>query len=32
LRVRKMRGAPTAIDERPFDIVDGCGLVLRDYY
>jgi circadian clock protein KaiC len=29
LLVRKMRGAPMALDERPFDIVDGRGLVLR---
>jgi circadian clock protein KaiC len=28
LLVRKMRGAPSAIDEQPFDIVDGRGLVL----
>jgi len=32
LRVRKMRGAPSAIDERPFDITDGCGIVLRGQY
>ena len=32
LRIRKMRGAPSAIDERPFDIADGRGLVLRDHY
>jgi circadian clock protein KaiC len=31
LRIRKMRGAPSAIDERPFDIADGCGLVLRGH-
>jgi len=30
LEIRKMRGAPTALGERPFDIVDGRGLVLRD--
>lgn len=29
LLVRKMRGAPMALDERPFDIVDGRGLVLH---
>lgn len=29
LLVRKMRGAPMALGERPFDIVDGRGLVLR---
>jgi KaiC/GvpD/RAD55 family RecA-like ATPase len=29
--VRKMRGAPMALGERPFDIVDGRGLVLRDF-
>jgi circadian clock protein KaiC len=32
LLVRKMRGAPSAIDERPFDIADGRGLVLRDQH
>jgi circadian clock protein KaiC len=32
LLVRKMRGAPSAIDERSFDIADGRGLVLRDRY
>lgn len=31
LRVRKMRGAPMALGERAFDIVDGRGLVLRDF-
>jgi circadian clock protein KaiC len=30
LRVCKMRGAPTALDERPFDIVDGRGIVMRE--
>jgi circadian clock protein KaiC len=30
LLVRKMRGGPTPTDQRPFDIVDGCGLVLRE--
>jgi circadian clock protein KaiC len=30
LLVRKMRGAPMALGERPFDIVDGRGLVLRE--
>jgi circadian clock protein KaiC len=30
LLVRKMRGGPTALGERPFDIVDGRGLVLRE--
>ena len=30
LLVRKMRGAPTALGERPFDIIDGRGLVLRE--
>jgi circadian clock protein KaiC len=30
LLIRKMRGAPTALGERPFEIVDGRGLVLRD--
>ena len=30
LLVRKMRGGPTPIDQLPFEIVDGCGLVLRD--
>lgn len=30
LLVRKMRGAPTATDERPLEIVDGRGLVVRD--
>jgi circadian clock protein KaiC len=30
LLVRKMRGAPTDIDERAFDICDGRGLVLRE--
>lgn len=30
LLIRKMRGAPTAIDERPFEIADGQGIVLRD--
>jgi circadian clock protein KaiC len=29
LLVRKMRGASTPLDERPFDIVDGRGIVLR---
>jgi circadian clock protein KaiC len=29
LLVRKMRGAPMALGERPFDIVDGAGLVVR---
>jgi len=30
LFIRKMRGAPCAIDEQPLDIVDGRGLVLRE--
>jgi circadian clock protein KaiC len=30
LLVRKMRGAPSAIDERPMEIVDGRGIVLQD--
>jgi circadian clock protein KaiC len=30
LLIRKMRGAPTAIDERPMEIVDGRGIVLPD--
>jgi len=30
LQIRKMRGAPTALGERPFDIVEGRGLVLRE--
>jgi circadian clock protein KaiC len=30
LLLRKMRGAPMALGERPFDIVDGRGLVLRE--
>jgi circadian clock protein KaiC len=30
LIVRKMRGAPAAIDEQPLDIVDGRGVVLHD--
>ena len=30
LLVRKMRGAPTATDERPLEIVDGRGIVLPD--
>jgi circadian clock protein KaiC len=29
LRIRKMRGAPMALADQPFDIVDGRGLVLR---
>jgi circadian clock protein KaiC len=29
LQIRKMRGAPTALGDRPFDIVDGRGLVLQ---
>jgi circadian clock protein KaiC len=32
LLVRKMRGAPTDIDERLFEIVDGHGVVVRDRY
>jgi circadian clock protein KaiC len=32
LLVRKMRGADMALGERPFDIVDGRGLVVRDSY
>jgi len=30
LLIRKMRGAPTDIDERQFDIIDGCGLKLLE--
>jgi circadian clock protein KaiC len=30
LIIRKMRGAPSAIDERPLEIVDGRGIVLPD--
>jgi circadian clock protein KaiC len=32
LLVRKMRGAATSLDPRPFDIVEGRGLVLHDPY
>jgi circadian clock protein KaiC len=32
LRVRKMRGVPMALGERPFDIVDGQGLVVRELW
>jgi circadian clock protein KaiC len=30
MTVRKMRGAPTTLGERPFDIIDGHGLVMCD--
>jgi circadian clock protein KaiC len=32
LLVRKMRGGPTALEPRTFDIVDGRGLVVREPY
>jgi len=31
LRIRKMRGAPMALADQPFDIVDGRGLVLCEH-